>query len=139
VRITALAVTIRPRSGAPNRVRRIGARGFIGGRTLYSHARRGRRYKVDVRIGRLRGPCAKLSARKRLLRRGTTAGTYRVQFDARRRYRRCSAPSATRACAVFRVTVFRTVRSNAAGAASAGERWEQVSGPPLGDDSFARR
>jgi hypothetical protein len=139
VRITALAVTIRPRSGAPNRVRRIGARGFIGGRTLYSHARRGRRYKVDVRIGRLRGPCAKLSARKRLLRRGTTPGTYRVQFDARRRYRRCSAPSATRACAVFRVTVFRTFRSNAAGAASAGERWEQVSGPPLGDDSFARR
>jgi hypothetical protein len=138
VRITALNVTIRPRSGAPDRVRRLGARGFIGGRTLYSHARRGRRYKVDVRVGRLRTACARLVARRRLLRRGTIPGTYRVQFDARRRYRRCSRASATRACVVFRVTVFRTSSSDAA-AASTGERWEQVSGPPLGGDSFARR
>jgi hypothetical protein len=138
VRITALDVTIRPTSGSPGRVRRIGARGFIGGRTLYAHARRGRSYKVNVRVARLRGPCAKASAHKRILkRRGTPPGTYRVQFDARRRYRRCSGPSATRACVIFRVTVFRTFSSNAAGAASTGERWEQVSGPPLGGESFS--
>jgi len=139
VRISALNVSIRPRSGSPSARRRIGARGFIGGRTLYSHARRGRRYKVNVRIGRLRGPCAKLSARKRILRRGTSPGTYRVQFDARRRYRRCSRPTATRACVVFRVTVFRTFRFSSASAASTGERWEQVSGPPLGGSGFAKQ
>ncbi len=139
VRITALNVSIRPRSGSPSARRRIGARGFIGGRTLYSHARRGRRYKVNVRIGRLRGPCAKVSTRKRILRRGTSPGTYRVQFDARRRYRRCSRPTATRACVVFRVTVFRTFRFSSASAASTGERWEQVSGPPLGGSSFAKQ
>ena len=138
VRITALNVSIRPRSGSPSRLRRIGARGFIGGPTLYSHARRGRRYKVNVRIGRLRGPCAKLTARKRLLRRGTSPGTYRVQFDARRRYRRCSGATANRACVVFRVTVFRTFGSSSASAASTGERWEQVSGPPLGGPGFSR-
>ena len=137
VRITALAVSIRPRSGLPSRLRRIGARGFIGGRYLYAHARRGRDYKVNVRIGRLRGPCARLSARKRILRRGTGPGTYRVQFDARRRYRRCSRSTATRACVVFRVTVFRTFRSSAASTASAGESWEQVSGPPVADAGFA--
>lgn len=137
LRVTALDVSIRPRSGAPSRRRRIGARGFVGGRTLYSHARRGRRYKVNVRIGRLRGPCAKVTARKRLLRRGTSTGTYRVQFDARRRYRRCSGPSATRACVVFRVTVFRTFSSSSASAASTGERWEQVSGPPAGGAGFS--
>lgn len=139
VRITALNVSIRPRSGTPSRLRRIGARGFIGGRTLYSHARRGRGYKVDVRIGRLRGPCAKVSARRRLLRRGTRPGTYRVQFDARRRYRRCSRPSATRACVVFRVTVYRTFSPSSASAASTGERWEQISGPPLDGPSFSKR
>lgn len=139
VRITALDVSIRPRNGSPSARRRIGGRGFIGGRNLYAHARRGRRYKVNVRIGRLRGPCAKVSARKRLLRRGTSPGTYRVQFDARRHYRRCSGATRTRACVVFRVTVFRTFSSRSASAASTGERWEQVSGPSLGSTGFAKQ
>ena len=123
VRITALDVTLRPRSGSPGRVRRIGARGFVGGRNLYAHVRRGRRYKRDLRVGRLRGPCAKASARKRLLRRGSATGTYRVQFDVHRRYRR-TRPTRV----VFRVTVFRTFRSSrgSASAASVGERWTRI-------------
>lgn len=123
VRVTALDVTVRPRSGSPSSRRRVGARGFIGGRTLYAHVRRGRRYKRDVRIGRLRGPCATVSARRRLLRRGSPTGTYRVQFDVHRRYRR-SRPTRV----VFRVTVFRTSRSRSASAAAAssGERWTRA-------------
>jgi hypothetical protein len=123
VRVTALDVTVRPRSGSPSGRRRIGARGFIGGRTLYAHVRRGRRYKRDIRIGRLRGPCATVSARRRLLRPDSPSGTYRVQFDVHRRYQRTR-----RTRVVFRVTVFRSFgsRRGAASAASVGERWTRV-------------
>ncbi len=40
-----------------------------------------------VRIGRVRGPCWTANVRKRLFRRGTAAGRYRVQFDTFRRYK----------------------------------------------------
>ena len=134
LRVSALAVSVRPSGGSPSRPRRVRARGFVGGRTLYAHVRRGRGYRLRVRIGRLRGACATVSARRRLLKRRTPVGTYRVQFDARRRYSRCRRVTATRTCLVLRVRVFRIFRfSSASGSVSAagtGEAWEQVVGPP---------
>ncbi len=132
VRITALDVDFRPRGGSPSGLRRVRARGYVGGRTLYAHVRRGRGYKLRVRIGRLRGACATVSARVRLLKRGTPVGSYRVQFDARRRYRRCSRPTETRSCVIFRIRVFRIFRSSSASASAAGtaESSEQIVGPP---------
>ena len=121
VKLTAFAVSVRPRGGSPASRRRVRARGFVGGRTLYAHARRGRRYKLDVRVGRLRGACATVSARTRLLRRRSPVGTYRVQFDARRRY---SRRTPTRV--VFRVTVFRRFRASSASASGVAERWERI-------------
>jgi hypothetical protein len=87
LRISALAVNLRPRTGRPNRRFRIGARGFTTGRTLYAHVVRGA-FRRTVRIGRLKGPCRKISARKRLFPGSIATGRYRVQFDTRRRYRR---------------------------------------------------
>jgi hypothetical protein len=87
---TATDVRVGPRSGPPNRRLRIRARGFKGGRTLWAHVRRARRGAVrtrTVRIGRVRGPCWKVRARKRLFRRTTAPGRYRVQFDTFRRYK----------------------------------------------------
>ena len=130
LRVSALALSVRPSGGSPSRPRRVRARGFVGGRTLYAHVRRGRRYKLRVRIGRLRGACATVSARRRLLKRRTPVGTYRVQFDARRRYSRCSRVTATRTCLVLRVRVFRIFRSASASTADTAETWEQVVGPP---------
>jgi len=132
LRVSALAISVRPNGGSPSRPRRVRARGFVGGKTLYAHVRRGRRYKLRVRIGRLRGPCATVSARRRLLKRGTPVGTYRAQFDARRGYRRCRRVTATRTCLVLRVRVFRIFRSGSASASAAdtAETWEQIVGPP---------
>ncbi len=132
VKVTALAVSVRPRGGSPASRRRVRARGFVGGRTLYAHARRGRRYKLDVRVGRLRGPCAKVSARPKLHRRDSPTGTYRVQFDARRRY---SRRTPTRV--VFRVRVFRVVRLRSASASAVAERWERIE--PEGTGGVAER
>ena len=90
---TAVDVRVTPRNGPPNRRLRIRARGFRGGSTLWAHVRRVKRRgggpvrTRTVRIGRLRGPCWTANVRKRLFRRGTAAGRYRVQFDTFRRYK----------------------------------------------------
>jgi hypothetical protein len=89
---TATDVRVGPETGAPNRMLRFRAEGFRGGRTLWAHVRRvNRRGPVRtraVRIGRVKGPCWKVRARKRLFRRNTAPGRYRVQFDTFRRYKR---------------------------------------------------
>lgn len=70
------------RAGAPLRIR---ARGFFDGRVLYAHVRRGERVR-NVRIGRLRGACRRLSVTRRLFGADARPGTYRVHFDTVRRY-----------------------------------------------------
>jgi hypothetical protein len=87
LRVSALTVNLRPKRGRPNRRFRIGARGFTTGKVLYAHiVRKG--FRRNVRVGRLKGPCHKISARKRLFPRNIATGFYRVQFDSRRRYSR---------------------------------------------------
>lgn len=90
LRTTATDVRVAPRTGRPNRRLRIRARGFKGGRTLWAHIRRAKRgaaHARTVRIGRVRGRCWKVRATKRLFRRSTAPGRYRVQFDTFRRYK----------------------------------------------------
>jgi hypothetical protein len=90
---TAIDVRVSPETGPPNRRLRIRARGFKGGNTLWAHVRRVKRRRGGpvrartVRVGRVRGPCWVANVRKRLFRRGTGAGRYRVQFDTFRRYK----------------------------------------------------
>jgi hypothetical protein len=90
---TAVDVRVSPKSGPPNRRLRIRARGFRGGSTLWAHVRRVKRRgggpvrTRTVRIGRVRGPCWTANVRRRLFRRNTGAGRYRVQFDTFRRYK----------------------------------------------------
>jgi hypothetical protein len=84
--VSAVDVRIRPRSGRPGHKLRIRARGFTTGRRLYAHVRG----KIDrnVRIGRLKRRCRKLGERRRIFPASTPTGTYVVQFDTNRRYRR---------------------------------------------------
>ncbi len=71
----------------------------------------------------LKGACRETSVRKRLFRRSAKSGTYRVQFDTKRRY-----SSRTVQRVRFRVRVFRTVRrsSSSSAAAGTGEVWTQL-------------
>lgn len=112
---TRLSVVVRPGGGRPATRRRITARGFTEGGTLYAHVVRGRSRRT-VRVGRLTQPCGKLTTRKRIFRRGTRNGNYKVQFDTRRRYRRTTIPRVT-----FRVRIFTLFRPSSS--AAAGERW----------------
>ena len=114
--VTATDVRLRPEGGAPHRLLTITARGFFGGSTLYAHVVRTGRHPGkarNLRIGRIRGSCKQVEARKRLFSKGTAPGKYRVQFDTFRRYE-----SKREVETQFIVTVFRT--AGAAGATASG-------------------
>jgi hypothetical protein len=121
VRLTSLGVRVTPRTGVPSRPRRIRARGFFNGRTLYAHVRHAGRTR-NVRLGNLRGACRQLDVTRRLFRPGVRAGAYTLHFDTSRRY----FPAAG-----SRVTYAVTISSNrgkaSASAAAASERWVQTS------------
>ena len=109
LRVSSVVVSVKPKNGRAGRVLRVRARGFTTGKTLYAHIVRGRRYRRNVKIGRLKGACRKLSVRKRVFSKRTRNGTYTVQFDTRRRY---SSKTAVRYR--FSVPVFPTAASHAA-------------------------
>lgn len=89
IRVSGLSVDIRPQGGQPSRRRRITAVGFTTGTTLYAHILHEGTVR-NLRIGRLRGRCHELDARKRLFGRGAPSGRHTVRFDTKRRYRRTS-------------------------------------------------
>jgi hypothetical protein len=117
---TIFDVDVRPLDGKPFRRRKITARGFTEGRTLYMHIRRKGRGK-NVKLGRLKRPCGTKRLRRRIFKRKTKNGVYRVQFDTRRRYSARAFPKA-----VYRVTVFQTFRPSLASSSAFGERWIRV-------------
>jgi hypothetical protein len=93
--VIAPVVNIRPADLDVGLRARIGANGFATGPTLYAHIFRtadkdGKRLKSqkprNMRIGRLKGRCGKLLARKRLFSKRAPLGDYTIQFDTYRRY-----------------------------------------------------
>lgn len=81
------------------------ARGFYGAddapRTLYAHVRGPRRR--NVRIGRVEGPCGKVSlAKVAITRRGDPLGLYRLQFDTVSRY--IGSRAAVRKSGTFKIS-----------------------------------
>lgn len=121
--VTATDVALKPKRGKPQRLLTIGARGFFGGgKTLWAHVVRGGRAR-NVKIGRIKGPCKKVKAKRRIFPAGAASGSYRVQFDAFRRYKKKREFKST-----FNVTIFRTVRPAIASSAStgSGSSWIQI-------------
>jgi hypothetical protein len=102
---SALGVQVTPKNGAAGRRLRINATGFTTGKRLYAHIVR-KRFRRNVAIGKLKGPCRTLKVRKRVLPRGTPSGVYTVQFDTRRRYSK-----KTKVWVKFTVTVTPRIRS----------------------------
>ena len=122
-RETKLYVVTKPGRFRPGRRLRMRAGGFYGGgATLYAHVRGPRRR--DVRIGRVAGPCGKVSAtRKVLLKRGDPAGIYRTQFDTLRRYRGLAASPLVRKTYAIRRIIRFTRAGSLSQAALGGASW----------------
>jgi len=82
---TKLYVVTKPGRFRPGKRLRIRAGGFYGARgTLYGHVRGP--IRRNLRIGRLKGACGKVSTTKAILKTGDRPGFYTVQFDTVRKY-----------------------------------------------------
>lgn len=118
VKLTSLNVKVTPKNGNPGRTKRIVARGFTNGRTLYAHIRRSGG-KRNVEIGRLKGACHTLKVKRKLFASNAATGVYNVQFDTKKKYSAKARPQVA-----FLVTVFRTFKP--ASVSSTGESWIQI-------------
>lgn len=124
VRLSDLAVSIKPDDAAADRPRRIKARGFtIGGKALFAHVVRGKTRRT-FKVGGLQGGCKTASGVHRLFGKNATRGRYRVQFDAFKKYRpsriqrirfNVSIRPATRPAAAGLATITSKTRSLATG------------------------
>jgi hypothetical protein len=122
---TKLYVVTKPSSFRPGRRLRIRAGGFYGaGPTLYGHVRGPK--KRNLRIGKVKGPCGKVSAtKKRILKKNDSPGFYIVQFDTARKYRGLKTlPQFRRAYTIRRIIKFSRSSSFSAPVFSGPTRWE---------------
>ena len=101
VTVSAVGVSLSPRTGSVARRFRIRARGFTTGETLWAHVVH-RRSQRHVKVGRLLGACHNLRARMRLLTQRARFGRHRIQFDTFRRYKRDRPVKATYTIRVVR-------------------------------------
>lgn len=122
VRLTSFGVRVTPSTGDPARPRRIRARGFFGGRTLYAHVRRGDRVR-SLRVGRLSGACRRIDVTRRLFPPGVDPGAYKLDFDTNPRFVRDGGGAAR---VTYAVDIARNASQASTGAARA-ERWRLLS------------
>ena len=116
VRLTSLNVKVTPRNGDPSKTKRIVARGFTSGKTLYAHVRRGDN-KRNVKVGKLKGACKTLDVKRKIFLPNAVPGVYSVQFDSKRKYSSKTTPQVA-----FLVTVFHTFKP----ASASSTDWIQV-------------
>jgi hypothetical protein len=96
-----------PVSGRPRQKTTWRFAGFPPGRTIYGHYRVGGRTVKNYRFGRATGPCGTLTVRARRVPVAASrlrTGTWRLQLDNRRTYRRTASPRR-----VVRFRIFRTL------------------------------
>lgn len=113
--VSAVSVGVKPNNGAAGRLVRVSARGFTTGKTLYAHISKKGKSTANFKITKLKGDCRKGSAKKKLFASNTPSGTYKVQFDTKRK-----RSSKTEVKSIYTVTIFPMVKSGRASAASAG-------------------
>lgn len=76
-----------PSGGSPHRKARYSARGFVPGKNVYVHFRRGSRTVKTVKLGKANSPCGLVSRKFRQLPVARPhVGTYRIYVDQARRY-----------------------------------------------------
>lgn len=117
VHLTSLNVKVTPKNGNPAKAKRVVARGFTSGKTLYAHVRRGKS-KRNVKVGKLEGACRTLDVKRKLFLANAKDGLYSVQFDTKRRYSAKARPQVS-----FLVTVFHTFK---VASASSAESWIRI-------------
>lgn len=85
-RVTALSVSVRPKSARPNSRVRWSGRGFIGAGTVRAHYVKAGRERKTIRLARPRGACGRFSVRRRQFPFRPSVGRWTVQIDQQRAF-----------------------------------------------------
>jgi len=91
-------------TGDPRQKVRFSISGFPPNKTVYGHWVFQRRVRTTVAMGKVPAPCGIVSRRVRRIPARLRSGTWRIQFDTRRRYSARTTPRQ-----ILKLTVFRTV------------------------------
>jgi hypothetical protein len=97
--------------GKPGKKSKLRGYGFIFGRKAFMHVR-GHGIKSNKFLARPKAPCGTFSVRKAFVPSNAPVGTYRVQFDHKKKYSKRTPERL-----VYQLTVFRTFNSTAFGGA----------------------
>ena len=123
---TTNRVTVRPQDARAGAKRRLRGFGFLAGPRVYMHVRGPGGYRSDKRVARAKAPCGTFDVRRRIVASGAQVGSYRVQFDAVRRFSRKTRP---RLVGTMNVTLRAAgARASLFGGASLAQSWTNVSG-----------
>ena len=82
-RVTALSVSVRPRSARPSSRVRWTGRGFLGPGPVYAHYVKAGHERRTIRLARPRGACGRFSVRHRQFPFRPSVGRWTVQVDQR--------------------------------------------------------
>ena len=99
---TTHQVATKRKIGKPGKKVKLRGYGFIFGSNAYLHVR-GHGIKTNTFLAQPKAPCGTFSVKKKLVPKGAPFGTYRVQFDAKRRYSKKTTPRLVGEVRVFPV------------------------------------
>lgn len=125
---TGRGVTVKPQNARAGRKLRIRGNGFTGGPRVFMHVRGPGGYRADSRIARAKAPCGTFAVRRRIVPSDAATGTYRVQFDAARRFSRKTRPRVNGRMNVFPRASTSGARVSLFGGAALARRWTTLAG-----------
>lgn len=132
---TTRRVTVKPANAKAGRRLRVRGAGFVSqqdgslaGRRAFMHVRGPGGVRSDRRIARLKTPCGSFKVRTRIVPPDARTGTYRVQFDAARRFSRKTQPRYRGRLNVFTRASSVGARASLFGGAALAQSWTSMSG-----------
>jgi hypothetical protein len=98
---TTNRVIVKPKNARAGRKLQLRGSGFLAGPNVFMHVRGPGGYKSDGRVAKPQGPCGTFTVRKRIVPPGADTGSYKVQFDAVRRFSKKTRPRVQGTMRVF--------------------------------------
>jgi hypothetical protein len=101
--VANFAVATKPAHAKPRATVSFRFSGFVGGRPIYGHFFLHGKLRASKRYGRAQGACGTLTAKSPLYPgRNPRFGTYKIQFDQSKRYRKRNRPRLVTSLHIFR-------------------------------------
>lgn len=124
---TTHTVTVKPKNARAGRRLRLRGSGFLAAKPrVFMHVRGPGGYRSDGSIAKAKGACGTFAVRRQIVPTTAATGSYRVQFDQRRRFSKKTRPRVRGTMNVFPRAA--GARASLFGAAALARRWTSLSG-----------